>query len=143
MDYKLDEFLGCDIVVFQSYRRMSLFSGVCVYKLSRVQLFVTLWTAACQASLSMEFSRQEYWSRLPFPSSGDLPNPRIKPFISCIGRRILYHQCHLGSPFRRYMLMKYLGVKCYDVHNSFLNNLAKSSINLEIRSSERKQMWKK
>ena len=39
----------------------------------------TPWTVDCQASLSMEFSRQEYWSGLPFPSPGDLPNPRIKP----------------------------------------------------------------
>ena len=39
----------------------------------------TPWTAACQAPLSMEFSRSEYWRRLPFPSTGDLPNPGIKP----------------------------------------------------------------
>ena len=44
-----------------------------------VQLCATLWTAACQAPLSMGFSRQEYWSGLPFPSPGDLPNPGIKP----------------------------------------------------------------
>ena len=56
MDYKLDEFLRCDIVVFNSYRRMSLFPGVCVYMLSHVQLFVTPWTAAHQAPLSMEFT---------------------------------------------------------------------------------------
>ena len=37
------------------------------------------WTVACQAPLSMEFSRQEYWSGLPFPSSGDLPDPGIEP----------------------------------------------------------------
>ena len=37
------------------------------------------WTVACQAPLSMGFSRQEYWSGLPFPSPGDLPNPEIKP----------------------------------------------------------------
>ena len=37
------------------------------------------WTVACQAPLSMEFPRQEYWSGLPFPSPGDLPNPGIKP----------------------------------------------------------------
>ena len=42
--------------------------------------FATPWTvAACQAPLSMEFSRQEYWSGLPFPPPGDLPNPRIEP----------------------------------------------------------------
>ena len=50
-----------------------------VKSLSRVQLFVTPWTIAYQAPLSMEFSRQEYWSGLPFPSPGDLPNPGIKP----------------------------------------------------------------
>ena len=42
--------------------------------LSRAQLFSTLWTVACQAPLSMGFPRQEYWSRFPFPSPGDLPN---------------------------------------------------------------------
>ena len=47
--------------------------------LSRVQLFVTPWTVAYQAPLSMEFSRQEYWSGLPFLSPGDLPNPGIEP----------------------------------------------------------------
>ena len=47
--------------------------------LSRVQLFATLWTVAHQAPPSMGFSRQEYWSGLPFPSSGDLPDPGIEP----------------------------------------------------------------
>ena len=50
-----------------------------VKSLSRVRLFVTLWTVAYQAPPSMGFSRQEYWSGLPFPSPGDLPNPGIKP----------------------------------------------------------------
>ena len=40
---------------------------------------VTPWTVACQAPLSMGFSRQEYWSGLPFPSPGDLPDPGVKP----------------------------------------------------------------
>ena len=42
-------------------------------------LFVTLWTVALQAPLSMGFSRQEYWSGLPFPTLVDLPNPGIEP----------------------------------------------------------------
>ena len=46
--------------------------------LSHVRLFATPWTVACQARLSMGFSRQEYWSGLPVPSSGDLPNPGIE-----------------------------------------------------------------
>ena len=40
---------------------------------------VTPWTVACEVPLSMGFSRQEYWSRLPFPSPGDRPNPGIEP----------------------------------------------------------------
>ena len=44
-----------------------------------VRLFVTLWTIAHQAPLSMGFSRQEHWSGLPCPSPGDLPKPGIKP----------------------------------------------------------------
>ena len=52
---------------------------VCVKSLSRVQLFATPWTVAYQASPSMGFSRQEYWSGLPFPSPGDLPNLGIEP----------------------------------------------------------------
>ena len=47
--------------------------------LSPVQLFATPWTVTYQAPLFMGFSRQEYWSRLPFPSPGDLPNPGIEP----------------------------------------------------------------
>ena len=50
-----------------------------VKSLSRVRLFATLWTVAHQAPLSMGFSRQDYWSGLPFPSPGDLPDPGIEP----------------------------------------------------------------
>ena len=58
----------------------SLFSWWVKWKsLSCVRLFVTPWTVVCQAPLSMEFSRQGYWSGLPFPSPGDLPNPGMEP----------------------------------------------------------------
>ena len=50
-----------------------------VKSLSRVQLFAAPWTVAYQAPPSMDFSRQEYWSGLPFPSPGDLPDPGIEP----------------------------------------------------------------
>ena len=50
-----------------------------VQLLSHVQLFSTPWTVACQAPLSMEFSREEYWSGLPHPSPMALPNPGIEP----------------------------------------------------------------
>ena len=55
--------------------------------LSCAQLFATPWTVACQAPLFMGFSRQEYWSGLPFPPPGDLPNPGIHPRSSArVGR---------------------------------------------------------
>ena len=52
---------------------------VCVQSLSHVQLFVTPWTAAHEAPLSMGFPRQEYWSGLSFPPPGDLLDPWIEP----------------------------------------------------------------
>ena len=60
-----------------------------VKSLSRVQLFATPWTVAHQAPLSMEFSRQEYWSGLPFPSPRDLPDPGIKPGSSTLQTDVL------------------------------------------------------
>jgi len=59
--------------------------------------FFDPWSVACQAPISMEFSRQEYWSELPFPSPGDLPDPGIKPVLLYC-RQILYHLSHQGSP---------------------------------------------
>ena len=50
-----------------------------VKSLSPVQLFATPWTVAHQDPTSMGFSKQEYWSGLPFPSPGDLPDPGIEP----------------------------------------------------------------
>ena len=47
--------------------------------LSQVRLFTIPWTVTCQAPLSVEFPKQEYWSGLPFPSPWDLPDPGIKP----------------------------------------------------------------
>ena len=51
----------------------------CAQSFSLVRLFVTPKIITCQAPLSVGFSRQEYWSGLPFPPPGDLPNPGIKP----------------------------------------------------------------
>ena len=58
---------------------LTLISSLKVKSLSCVRLFVTPWTIAYQAPLSMGFSRQEYWSGLPFPSPGDLPHPGTEP----------------------------------------------------------------
>ena len=65
--------------------------------LSHVRPFVTVWTVAWQASLSMEFSRQEYWSGLPFPSPGDFPDPGIQPGSPALQADSL-PLSHQGSP---------------------------------------------
>ena len=58
---------------------------------SHVQLFAILWTVTCQVPLSMGFSRQGYWSVLPFPPPGDLPASEIKP------ASLMYPHWHVGS----------------------------------------------
>ena len=67
-----------------------------VKSLSHVRLFATPWTIAYQAPLSMGFSRREYWSGLPFPSPGDLPDPGTKPESPAL--QILYHLGHIANP---------------------------------------------
>ena len=91
------------------------YTCVCVKSLSHVQLFVTLWTVAHQAPLSIGFFRQEYWSGLPWPPPGDLPNPGIEPTspvalalagrfftTSAIWEALLYT---LGLPIQTYTLL--------------------------------------
>ena len=79
----LDCFVLVHILLYMT--SVTLIWKVKVKSLSRVRLFATPWTIAYQASLSMGFSRQEYWSGVPFPSPGDLPVPGIEP-----GSRTLY-----------------------------------------------------
>ena len=69
---------------------------------------VTPWTVACHVSLSMEFSRQEYWTGLPFPTPGDLPDPGIKP-VSLASPALAVDSLplrHLGSPLQTFGLLK-------------------------------------
>ena len=64
-----------------------------------------LWTVACQAPLSMGFSRQEYWSGLPCPPSGDLPDPGTEPASLNVSPALaggFFTTCHVGSPAERY-----------------------------------------
>ena len=78
----------------QEMTTLSLKSGTMVVcsSLSHVWLFVTPRTVACQPPLSMEFSRQEYWSGLPFPSPGHLPNPGIEPGSPAVKAKGLWVQ---------------------------------------------------
>ena len=75
---------GLDLAETEKFPSMwdfALLVWVCVRTcvLSHVGLFVTAWTVALQAPLSMRFSRQEYWSGLPFPPPEDLPDPGMEP----------------------------------------------------------------
>ena len=78
--------VGCDL------------GALCVQSLSLVRLFGTPWTVTHQAPLSMEFSRQEYWSGLPFPSLGDLPDPEIELRYPALQVDFFYPLSHLGIP---------------------------------------------
>ena len=97
----IPEFFLKSIMVF-SY----MFSTACV--LSWVWLFATLWTAARQTSLSMEFSRQEYWSGSSFPIPGNLPDSGIKHTCLCLlhWRVDALPLNHLGSPCFQLNLQK-------------------------------------
>ena len=79
---------------------------VCVCTLSHVLLFAAPWTIAWQAPLSMEFPKQEYWSGLPFPPPGNLPDPGIKPMSPALAGRSLPLN-HQGSPLLIYITSKY------------------------------------
>ena len=78
--------MGFVVAIYSGYKhvgtsieRYSRIWCECIRVLSHVRLLATQWGVACQAPLSMEFSRQEYWSGLPFPTPRDLPNPGIEP----------------------------------------------------------------
>ena len=83
---------------------------VCVCVLSHVWLFATPWTVACHVPLSMEFSREEYWSVLPFPSPGYLPDPGIEPGYAPL-QQILYHLSHQRNPKLKVILSQSLSPK--------------------------------
>ena len=81
---------------------------VCACALSCSQLFVSLCTVACLASLSMGFSRQECWRGFPCPLPGDLPKPRIEPAPPLSPKwasMFFYRYCHLGSLYKRMLLL--------------------------------------
>ena len=72
----------------------------CVWsRFGPVQLFAAPWTVAHQAPLSMGFPRQEYWSGMPFPSPGDLPNPGIKPTSPALASGFFTTSATWEAPF--------------------------------------------
>ena len=98
---------------FYSSLILYMYAYVCRYVcvLSRTQLFATSSIVACQAPLSMGFSRQEYRSGLPFPSPGDLPDPGTKP---ASGRQILCHcatYVYISHMYMKFRLFTYSNLK--------------------------------
>ena len=89
----------------KSIHRNHLHSYVKVKSLSHVRLFAIPWTVVYQTSLSMGFSRQEYWSGVPFPSPGDLPDQGSnRGLLHC--RQKLYPLSHQRSPRHPYFSLK-------------------------------------
>ena len=92
-----------DVVSTLSYRLSRLYA--CMLScFSHVQFCETLWTVACQAPLSVGFSRQEYWSGLPLPPPGDLPNPGVEPMSlmsPALAGRFLTTLAPLANIFRQ------------------------------------------
>ena len=108
---------------------LSIFS-VCVHAQSPscVWLFVIPWTVPLQTPLSMGFSRQERWSGLSFPSPRDLPIPGIELWVSCIGRRVLYHSATWESPCLPHVCLIFI----YVTHRRTLQNYL---LNVECMAS--------
>ena len=92
------------LAVWNQRRLRSCLTPACggggLYSLSCVWLFVTPWTVAHQGPLSMGFSRQEYWTGLPFPPLGESSQPRDlpKPRVSFIGRQMHYRRATREAP---------------------------------------------
>ena len=103
--------------------------------LSRVQLFATPWSVALQASLSMEFSRQEFWTGLTFPSLGDHPYPRIRTFRqtflhrSCISHAIEVKKfVYCGFISEQYFFSKNIIYDCWNAVSLLHTNLQRCEL---------------
>ena len=115
------------------------YACVCVQLFSYVQLFTSPWAVVCQAPLSMEFSRQEYWRGLPFPSPGNLSHlgtETVSLCISCVGRQILYHHTPWEDAWKDTMYTYYffqISSYCWLCLNNFI-----SSVSLTFIASPRR-----
>ena len=98
-----------------------------VKSLSHVRLLVTPRTVAYQAPLSMGFSRQEYWSGLPFPSPGDLPNPGIKPGSPALQIDAIPSEpsgkLNYRNPLCVYLILELIGETPLTTHKSKVANV--------------------
>ena len=94
-------------------------TSVHVCMLSHVWLFVTSWTVACQAHLSMGFFRQDYWSGLPFPSPRDLPNPGSHvSCVYCIAGKFFIYWTILEGTSEIGLIFRFVTISCTNYFNS-------------------------
>ena len=96
--FKLDTVADFKVLLYSNRTLLNFSVKWKCQSLSCIWLFATLWTAARQAPLSVEFSGQEYWSGLPFPSPGDLPDPGTKPgspVLQADSYHLSHHLYHL------------------------------------------------
>ena len=102
-----------------------LLAPVVVQSLSRVRLFLTPWTVARQAPLSVELPRQEYWSGLPSPPPGESSRPRAQSLVSCLAGRFF-----TTEPPRNIPLMSPYGSGLFDseVHTLHLVGVSDASL---------------
>ena len=101
----------------ETYPLLNIICCVCTQLLRRVQLFAIPWTVvAHQAPLSLGFPKQEYWSGLPFPSPGDLPNPGIK-----LASPALTGGFFITEPQRKLYIYIYISLKKVSLGQSFFN----------------------
>ena len=100
--------------------------------ISRVRLFATLWTVASRAPLSMGFSRQEYWSGLPFLSPGDLPDPGMQtgslmsPELASSLPLVPPGKPNICTDVHIYVHTEYIGMAQIELHYFFKSAAAKS-----------------
>ena len=114
---------------------------VLVKSLIRVQLFATPWTVVHQALSSMGFSRQEYWSGLPFPSPRDLPNPGIEPRSPALQAEPLTSMPP-GKPWECIQLWKAVQLLTHYVTMECCDTLAKGNYYAEQLEMEALGLWK-
>ena len=93
-------FLSPQWSLILSFCKYNLFFSIVVYSLNPLWFFVTPWTRVCRTLLSMVFPKQEYWSGLPLPSPGHLPDPGVEPVSPALEARS-FPLSHQGSPHSR------------------------------------------
>ena len=137
---------------------LTSFVCVCAQLLSHVWLFATLQTVACQAPLPLGFPKKEYWSELPFPDSGDLPDSGFEPMslasswlkvwthVSCIshtGRQILYHCAtwKAQAPFSN-ILKKKKKPRTPDIWGTLLIQRSKSKVHNQMEETQETEIMR-